>query len=114
VAKVAPMTERLPGLSDVDAKTGEAQLSLAGMAGPSLGLGESGQQQYLVHVVSKKAAAHLLRANDGENRDSYCRMYSTGGMRQAKYEISNTSGHRRICQMCQNVFEREKLWQSHG
>lgn len=46
-----------------------------------------------------KKKAHLW--DDG---DTYCRMYSTGGMGKKKYHVVDST-ERDVCQMCQNVFK---------
>lgn len=35
--------------------------------------------------------------------DTACRMWSTGGIRKAKYEFSVSAEGHRLCQMCVNV-----------
>ena len=47
------------------------------------------------------AAAHLW--DDG---DTYCRQYSTGGLRKKRYKIHDERGDRRVCKMCNDVFEK--------
>ncbi len=45
-------------------------------------------------------AAHLW--DDG---DTYCRQFSTGGLNPRKYRVFDETGGRRICKMCNDVFE---------
>ena len=54
---------------------------------------------FLIRKV-KAQTAHLW--DDG---DTYCRMYSTGGLNKKKYNVvANTQLD--ICTMCNNVFEQ--------
>lgn len=57
------------------------------------------KMKYL-YMRKLKGAAHLW--DDG---DTYCRMYSTGGLKQRKYEVHDSREGRRICKMCNDVFE---------
>ena len=59
------------------------------------------QPKYLLNINKPSTAAHLW--DDG---DTYCRMHSTGGLKQQKYQVSEKRGNRRICNMCNNVFEQ--------
>lgn len=45
-------------------------------------------------------AAHIW--DDG---DTYCRQYSTGGLNPKRYHVHADRGNRRICKMCNDVFE---------
>ena len=48
-----------------------------------------------------KVAAHIW-----DGKDTACRMWTTGGMRQEKgYTVSDEPGERRICLMCKNNTE---------
>ena len=38
--------------------------------------------------------------------DTYCKMFSTGGLRKNKYVLSETKQGRDICTMCQNVHKK--------
>lgn len=53
-----------------------------------------------LYKKSTSGAAHIW--DDG---DTYCRMYSTGGLRKKKYETHDDADGRRICKMCNDVFE---------
>jgi len=44
--------------------------------------------------------AHLW--DDG---DTYCRMYSTGGLSKKKYIVVEDRGNTNICKLCNNVYE---------
>ena len=56
--------------------------------------------EYIGRKSSK--VVHILDKSD-KGIDSYCRMYSTGGLNKRKYSIVQ-KGDRRICQMCGNVY----------
>ena len=55
--------------------------------------------KYLINLNKQKSRAHLWY--DG---DTYCKMYSTGGMRKKKYAVHDSTNNREICLMCQNVW----------
>jgi len=57
---------------------------------------------YLIRKQGKSKVAHLW--ND---RDTYCRMASTGGLNLKKYKIINYLNGYRICTMCNAVKERK-------
>ena len=67
--------------------------------------------KYLFNPNKPSTAAHLW--DDG---DTYCRMYSTGGMGKKEKRLFESPQNRRVCQMCQNVwkeiheFTGEKSW----
>jgi hypothetical protein len=64
-----------------------------------IGIGvKTNQMEYLVRV-KKGGKAHLW--DDG---DSYCRMYSTNGMKKKKYHVVKETT-KEICLMCDNVYE---------
>lgn len=54
------------------------------------------------YLISKnrdsKKKVHLWN-----NEDTYCKMYSTGGLSQKKYIVSDNTENKEICQMCKNV-----------
>ena len=55
--------------------------------------------KYLVNLNKESSKAHLW--DDG---DTYCKMYSTGGMRKKKYQVLENKNNREVCLMCQNVW----------
>ena len=57
--------------------------------------------KYLYNPNKTKHAAHLW--DDG---DTYCKMYSTGGMTKKKKQVFDSPSDRRVCQMCQNVWRQ--------
>ena len=59
--------------------------------------------QYLINSKKKKGRAHLWK-----DKDTYCSMYSTGGMLQHKYALYDKTHERDICIMCQNVYRGKK------
>jgi hypothetical protein len=60
--------------------------------------------KYLVRKrVKNRRVAHLW--ND---TDTLCRMHSTGGIREDKYEIIDELGDLPICTMCKNVYESKR------
>ena len=61
---------------------------------------------FLLNIHKPSTAAHLW--DDG---DTYCRMYSTSGLKQQKYQVSEQRGNRRICKMCNDVFEQYSGYQ---
>ena len=61
--------------------------------------------EFLTRPFSEKCAAHILDRGLNGEIDSYCRMYSTGGLRKKKYQIVQDRGDKRICMMCQNVYK---------
>ncbi len=56
---------------------------------------------FLIRNRGKKVKAHIWLGND-----TACRMYSTGGLRQPRYEVHETSCGRPICTMCQINFAK--------
>ena len=53
-----------------------------------------------LYMRKLKGAAHLW--DDG---DTYCRQYSTGGLNPRRYRVHDERGDRRVCKMCNDVFE---------
>ena len=49
---------------------------------------------------SKQKVAHYWNG-----ADSYCRMWSTGGMRQSLYAVHAESSRLPICMMCKSVYD---------
>ena len=60
--------------------------------------------KYLIRKVGKKNKAHLWTGED-----SYCNMYTTGGMRKTRYELKDEKGDKELCLMCTNVFKKIRL-----
>lgn len=59
--------------------------------------------QFLIRrsVNSRKSAAHIWRGND-----TFCTMFSTGGMNPKRYIVHDDPCDRRICHMCNNNYEK--------
>jgi len=57
--------------------------------------------KYLINLNKKSSKAHLW-----DYGDTYCKMYSTGGMRKKKYKIYENALEREICLMCKNVWSQ--------
>ena len=55
--------------------------------------------KYLINLRKESSKAHLW--DDG---DTYCKMYSTGGMRKKRYQVLEDKKDRDVCVMCQNVW----------
>ena len=51
--------------------------------------------------IAAKKKAHLW-----DDVDTYCKMYSTGGLRKNKYQLVENKKDREVCQMCINVFKQ--------
>jgi len=56
--------------------------------------------KYLVNPNKPASRAHLW-----DEGDTYCKMYSTGGMRKKKYKPTDDPQGKGICLMCQNVWK---------
>ena len=54
------------------------------------------------YLVKKNGASVAHLWDDG---DTYCRMYSTGGLAKKKYVVVQSRDGKEICHMCNNVFE---------
>lgn len=52
---------------------------------------------------SLKSKAHLW-----DGADTYCRLYSTGGLVKTKYQLFDETHEQPICTMCKNVATRMK------
>jgi hypothetical protein len=57
--------------------------------------------KYLYNPNKKNTAAHIW--DDG---DTYCKMLSTGGIKQRGKRVFDDPQDKRICNMCQNVWKR--------
>lgn len=55
--------------------------------------------KFAINLKKQIAKAHLW--DDG---DTYCKMYSTGGLKIKRMSIVDDKQDREICQMCKNVF----------
>jgi len=62
--------------------------------------------EYLTRPFSLKCACHILDRGMNGEIDSYCRMYSTGGLRKKKYQVVSDPQGKRVCLMCRNVYAR--------
>jgi len=56
--------------------------------------------KYLINTNKPSSRAHLW--DDG---DTYCKMYSTGGMRKKKYKTYDELQNHEVCLMCENVWK---------
>jgi hypothetical protein len=54
--------------------------------------------KYLIRKTGKKVKAHLWI-----NGDTLCRMWSTGGLKQSRFEIRDDRGEHEICHMCRTA-----------
>jgi hypothetical protein len=54
-----------------------------------------------IFKVGKKTAAHAWTGND-----TLCRMASTGGLNPQRYKVESDFGDRKICHMCEIVWDR--------
>jgi hypothetical protein len=55
--------------------------------------------KYLVNKNKESGRAHLW-----DEGDTYCKMYSTGGLRKKRYEVVDDKEDKEVCLMCQNVW----------
>jgi len=55
---------------------------------------------------AKKQVAHLWHADAG---DTYCTMFSTGGLRKNRYSISEKHNGHKVCAMCWQNYNNSKL-----
>ena len=55
--------------------------------------------RYLLNPKKRKSAVHYWA--DG---DTFCRMYSTGGMRKALYKVFPENPRKQVCVMCESVY----------
>jgi len=65
--------------------------------------------KYLLNTNRPGTAAHIADIGLHGEVDTYCKMYSTGGMskRYKKHvKITEDVGDKRICQLCTNVYYR--------
>jgi hypothetical protein len=65
--------------------------------------------KYLIHPTRPGTAAHILDQGMSGERDTFCRLYSTGGIgskAKKKMVISESTEGRHICLMCSNVYKR--------
>ena len=60
--------------------------------------------KYLARKAEDKSKAHLWDEGLSGDGDTYCKMYSTGGLRKKKYKTYDNTQDREICLMCQNVW----------
>ena len=57
---------------------------------------------YLIRKT-KRSKAHMWNG-----RDTYCTMYSTGGMNKKKYEVVGETYKQPTCTMCMNIFNKSE------
>jgi hypothetical protein len=60
--------------------------------------------EFLIRSVGEKNRAHIWLG-----ADTACRMWSTGGLKQSRFEVRETAEGRDICQMCTNASLRQKV-----
>lgn len=62
--------------------------------------------------LTRKGKSKVVHIWNG--KDTNCRMYSTGGMRQEKYHVVTELNGRKICELCESPREKAKdgsiLW----
>lgn len=61
--------------------------------------------KYLIRLKGKRNTIHLW---DERSKDSFCRMYSTGGLKKENYLKVESIDYGVICNIC-NVNVRKKL-----
>jgi len=66
--------------------------------------------RYLHNPNKQSGKKHIW---DESKNDTYCTLYSTGGMIQDKYELDGAEG-KKLCKMCQNVALRESQTNDNG
>lgn len=59
---------------------------------------------FLIRKNGKKARAHIWLGDD-----TSCRMWSTGGLKQDRFEVQLTKGDKQICSMCHINAKKEKM-----
>jgi len=59
---------------------------------------------FLIRRDGKKQRAHIWTGDD-----TACRMWSTGGLKQDRFEVCDNPRDREICFMCRMVEIREQL-----
>lgn len=66
------------------------------------------------YLVRKKKAkvVHLVDKGLNGDIDTYCKLYSTGGLNKKKYLVVDDDCDLDICVMCKNVFERYNVDES--
>lgn len=57
--------------------------------------------KYFYNQKKKSTAAHLWNGND-----TYCKMFSTGGLIKGIKKVHDELEDRRVCVMCQNNFKK--------
>lgn len=62
------------------------------------------QPQYLIRNVGSKNSAHVWLGTD-----TACRMWSTGGMKQSRFSVTECNKGRDICQMCTNALKHPSV-----
>ena len=55
--------------------------------------------KYLVNKNKESGRAHLW-----DEGDTYCKMYSTGGLRKKRYEVVDDKEDKEVSLMCQNAW----------
>mgnify|MGYP006271415033 CR=1 FL=1 len=65
--------------------------------------------KYLVNLNKDKSRVHLW-----DEGDTYCKMYSTGGLRKKRYQVTEDLNNKEVCQMCQNVWNSIHLLTKSG
>jgi hypothetical protein len=60
--------------------------------------------KYLINLEKPKGRAHYW-----DDVDTFCKMYSTGGMRKKRYKVYDSQNAREICLMCQNAFNEGRM-----
>lgn len=56
------------------------------------------QRRWLIRNRGKRFAAHIWLGSD-----TACGMWSTGGMKQSRFEVRGDRGNHEVCHMCQRA-----------
>jgi hypothetical protein len=60
--------------------------------------------KYLIKKTGVKVRAHIWTGED-----TVCRMWSTGGLRQQRFEVREDRGDHQICHMCFSIQEQANV-----
>ena len=60
-----------------------------------------------MYLVAK--TKNLKKAHYWNGIDTFCKMYSTGGLKKEKYHLVANFENREICHMCTNIKMKTKL-----
>jgi len=60
--------------------------------------------QYLINKNKEDGKAHIWDWGLDGDGDTFCKMYSTGGLAKKKYTVVNELGDREVCSLCRAVW----------